>query len=374
MRVLLTTDCVGGVWTHSLDLARGLRAAGVGVVLATMGAALSDDQRADAESAGAAALHEGEFALEWMDDPWGSVDAAGEWLLEIAAAESVDIVHSNSYSHGALAWRRPVVVAGHSCVVSWWRAVEGGYPPPSWDEYRRRVAAGLRAADAVVAPTRAMLRELEAAHRIAGGIAIHNGSSVPETCRAKEPFVLAAGRLWDRAKGLELLERAATGLRWPVLAAGEGATEAAGEGASCASATGASPLPSASEQNLRALGHLSARELARLRERASIFAAPARYEPFGLAILEAARAGCALVLSDIASLRELWSEAAAFVPSGDAGALHAQLAALIMDPAERARLARAARLRAQRYSVERMTRGYVRLYERVATPRKEAVA
>ena len=40
--------------------------------------------------------------------------------------------------------------------------------------------------------------------------------------------------------------------------------------------------------------------------RASIYALPARYEPFGLSILEAALSGAALVLGDIPSLREVW--------------------------------------------------------------------
>ena len=39
----------------------------------------------------------------------------------------------------------------------------------------------------------------------------------------------------------------------------------------------------------------------------------ALYEPFGLAVLEAAQAGCALVLSDIPTFRELWDGAALFV-------------------------------------------------------------
>jgi glycosyltransferase involved in cell wall biosynthesis len=350
--VLLTSDCVGGVWTYSLDLARGLRAAGAEVVLATMGAPLTADQRAAAESVGLDALHESEFALEWMESPWTAVDAAGEWLLELADAEAVDVVHSNSFAHGALDWKRPVVVVGHSCVVSWWRAVEGSEPPREWDEYRHRVSAGLCAADAVVAPTRAMLCELERAYGLQSGIVVANGSSARETTAEKEPFVLAAGRMWDRAKGLDLLDQAAARLEWPVLAAGEGGTG----------------------QHVRALGRQSPRELARLRERAAIFVAPARYEPFGLAILEAARAGCALVLADIPSLRELWSGAAVFVDPRDRAALHAELAHLIAAPAERARLARAAQMHAHRYSVERMVREYLALYARVASAREEVAA
>lgn len=352
MRVLLTTDCVGGVWTYSLDLARGLQAAGAEVVLASMGAPLRADQRADAHELRLAGLHESGFALEWMDDPWADVDEAEQWLLDVAESESVDLVHSNSFAHGAADWRRPVIVVGHSCVVSWWRAVDGTSPPARRNEYRRRVAAGLGAASAVVAPTRAMLRELQSAYGYRGGIAIANGSSAPATDAAKEPFVLAAGRLWDRAKGLDLLDRAARDLAWPVLAAGDGGHAS----------------------NVRALGQQSRAELAGLRERASIFVAPARYEPFGLGILEAARAGCALVLADLPSLRELWSGAAVFADPDDTASLHGELAALISDADARASLGHAAQLRSRRYSVERMTRAYLGLYERVGAPRLEVAA
>jgi glycogen synthase len=197
-----------------------------------------------------------------------------------------------------------------------------------------------------------MLHELERAYGLTSGIAIVNGGSAPETNAEKEPFVLAAGRLWDRAKGLDLLDRASGGLQWPVLAAGDGGAA----------------------QHVRALGRQSPRELAGLRERAAVFVAPARYEPFGLAILEAARAGCALVLADIPSLRELWSGAAAFVDPHDTRALQAALAELIAAPGERVRLARAAQTHARRYSVERMVREYLGLYERVASAHEEVAA
>jgi glycosyltransferase involved in cell wall biosynthesis len=119
---------------------------------------------------------------------------------------------------------------------------------------------------------------------------------------------------------------------------------------------------------------VSRRELAGLRERAGIFAAPARYEPFGLGILEAARASCALVLADIPSLRELWSDGALFVPAADAAMLGARLAELIADPDARVRLGRAARMRARRFSVMRMARSYCALYERVTGTRARVAA
>ena len=74
-------------------------------------------------------------------------------------------------------------------------------------------------------------------------------------------------------------------------------------------------------ENLRHLGRLAPADLASWLGRAAIYALPARYEPFGLSILEAALAGCALVLGDIDSLRELWDGCALFVPPEDDDAL-----------------------------------------------------
>src|SRR5690242_5747891 len=52
MRVLMTTDAVGGVWTYGLTLARALAARGVRVALAAVGPAPSAAQVAQAETAG----------------------------------------------------------------------------------------------------------------------------------------------------------------------------------------------------------------------------------------------------------------------------------------------------------------------------------
>jgi glycosyltransferase involved in cell wall biosynthesis len=80
-------------------------------------------------------------------------------------------------------------------------------------------------------------------------------------------------------------------------------------------------------------------------------------------VLEAAAAGCALVLSDIPTFRELWSGAALFVDPANAGELHRALAGLCADDQERARLQFAARERSQRYSLARMANAYRSLYE-----------
>jgi glycosyltransferase involved in cell wall biosynthesis len=110
------------------------------------------------------------------------------------------------------------------------------------------------------------------------------------------------------------------------------------------------------------LDRLDAEALARWMGRAAIFAHPARYEPFGLAVLEAALCGCALVLGDVESLRELWDGAALFVPPGDDAALAGALRALCADERGRAVFAAAGRARALRLSAARMTEAYLALY------------
>ncbi len=98
-------------------------------------------------------------------------------------------------------------------------------------------------------------------------------------------------------------------------------------------------------------------------QRASVFVSPALYEPFGLTVLEAAACGCALVLADLPSFRELWNDAAVFVAPRDAGALTTALQRVCRDENLRRRLQTVARQRARRYSRGAMLRAYQRLYQ-----------
>jgi glycosyltransferase involved in cell wall biosynthesis len=118
------------------------------------------------------------------------------------------------------------------------------------------------------------------------------------------------------------------------------------------------------------LGRLGAAELAEWYARAAIYALPARYEPFGLSALEAAHSGCALVLGDIPSLREIWGDAAVFVTPDDSRALEAALRELIADPEFRERKASAAYEHAMQYTPRRMAAGYLEAYASVADRRR----
>jgi glycogen synthase len=329
MKVLMTADTVGGVWRYAVELVRGLDAE---VTLATMGAALTAEQHAEAPCR----VEESTFALEWMPDPWDDVERAGEWLLGLAEEVRPDVVHLNGYAHAALPWPAPVLVVAHSDVVTWWEAVRGGGPPPEWDRYRAAVQEGLRAADAVAAPTRAMLDALRRHYELMPRCRVLPNGRTPLAPRPKEPYVAAVGRFWDEAKGLDTIRRVEPRLRWPVRVAG-------------------------------AAGRAPAHEVEALLACASIFVSPARYEPFGLAALEAGSAGCALVLADIPSFREVWEDAATFVPPADDDALAAALLRLGGDEPLRAERGARARARASRYTPAATAAGYERLYAELST-------
>jgi glycosyltransferase involved in cell wall biosynthesis len=122
------------------------------------------------------------------------------------------------------------------------------------------------------------------------------------------------------------------------------------------------------------LGSLPAAEVARCLAAASAFVSMALYEPFGLAVLEAAQAARPLVLSDIPTFRELWDGAALFVRPGDDEALAAALGGLMADAGARSRLSEAARRRAERYTMAAMVEGTLTAYHRLLAPRREAAA
>jgi glycosyltransferase involved in cell wall biosynthesis len=153
---------------------------------------------------------------------------------------------------------------------------------------------------------------------------------------------------------VEGLARAAGALPWPVWLAGEGAPP---------------PAP-----NVTVLGRLSRLELDVLLARASVYALPARYEPFGFGPLEAGLAGCALVLGDVRSLREVWDEAALFVDPDDTEALVAALRLLCDEPELRTEFAARAREQARSYTPEQMAKGYLAAYAEVLPKRAVAAA
>ena len=351
-RILMTCDTVGGVWRYAMDLSRVLCLRGHAVTLAAMGPPPSRAQQTEVAAIPGLAFRSHACKLVWMDEPWRDLREAGAWLLRLADEVRPDIVHANDFGHAALAWPAPVLTVAHSCVASWWRAVRGVEAPPGWNRYRAHVREALVASDIVVAPSRAMADALAHEYGPLRPVrVIPNGiHGIAHACR-KRPLVFGAGRLWDEAKNLSRLAAVAPAVPWPVCIAGQ---DRAPDGSH------------ATFLNVRQLGVLRPAAMQRWFARAAIYALPARYEPFGLSILEAAQAGCALVLGDIASLREFWDGAALFVAPDDDDALRDALLRLIDDDTLRAHFGARARRRAMFMTAGRMADAYLASYEEIA--------
>jgi glycosyltransferase involved in cell wall biosynthesis len=268
-----------------------------------------------------------------------------------AAAFAPEMVHSNQFCYGALDVSVAKVVTAHSDVLSWARACrKDPLENTSWlQRYVAHVQAGLSGADAVVAPTRWMMDAVADSFALpACRAVIPNGRSVAaEFERARVLRAVTAGRLWDEAKGISILSDVKSSV--PVAIAGDFSHESSERAANLG--------------NARFVGQLSETEMLGLLGESAIYLCLSVYEPFGLAALEAARCGCAVIARDIASLQEVWEDGALFFNTAE------ELAGLLGRMARDAQFLEGARRRSfersQYFSRERMVEKYCRLFQKV---------
>jgi len=362
-RVLITTDAVGGVWNYSLDLARGLARLDVEVVLAVLGPSPTAAQKRAAQALADLRLVDTGLPLDWLAADEGALLGAGTALARLADEQQVDLVQLNAPALAAGArFEMPVVAALHSCVATWWNAVNGpDEPMPADFGWRTEcVRAGLAAADAVVTPSGAFGAFVQRVYGLAQAPrTVYNGRSPLATAsQAPHDFIFTAGRLWDRGKNMATLDAAAAGIGVPVHAAG--------------------PVQAPHGEvirleHLNLLGTLDEAEVGRWLSAKPVFVSPALYEPFGLSVLEAAGAGCPLILADISTFRELWADAAIFVDPRDAAALTRACNDLVGDDFERAVLGRAAQERAQFFTPDAMAAQMANLHRSLLPARRGPV-
>lgn len=363
MRVLITTDTVGGVWTFTQELATGLLERGNPVLMVSFGRAPSVAQRAQCELllqcyTGRFRYVPSEIPLEWMDAN-ERVFEEGQRVLQLEAERfHPDIVHCNQFCYGAFESRTPRIITAHSDVLSWAQACHGGPLPPSpWlSRYVALVRAGLVASDAVVAPTQWMLDALEQSFTLPEEKkAIPNGRDIAVDFNSvRELRAVTAGRIWDEAKGIDLLEEMNSPI--PIVVAGEVDLSAEGKAAKVGTAT--------------LLGRLSEPEMIDLLQRSSIYLCLSRYEPFGLAPLEAGLCGCAVVTRDIPSLREVWDDGAIYFSNADS--LREIVQELAASPAILHRARELSYRRAYQFNRTRMVNEYLNLYRGVLQHQEKA--
>ncbi|MEO6720777.1 MAG: glycosyltransferase [Ferruginibacter sp.] len=359
LKVLMTTDTAGGVWSYSVELCKALRLHNVHFYLVTTGSPLQLSQKMEIEHLENITVYEREFLCEWMDSPWQSIDESGKWLLQLADKLQVDLVHLNCFAYGSLPWKIPVMVAAHSDVFSWWLAVRGTYPPKEWNEYFKRVHTGLRNADFIIASSRAAMNDIRKTYSaIAPGRVIYNGRSSEIFHPAqKKPFIYSSGSISDEAKNIRLLVETAKRVPYEVRLAGDTSIDSgSGERAGL---------------NIKCLGKLSEKEMALELSAASIYVLPAKYEPFSLPVLAAALSGCVLVLGKINSLKEIWKDSAMYVDTNDAGKLANTINFLVENHEARFYYAQRARERAKNFTASAMAFSYMQVYTKLLQSNKQ---
>jgi glycogen synthase len=353
MRVLLTTDLIGGVWRYTVTLVQELTARGHTCAVAVIGEP-SDDHVAELP-AGVEVMSR-DLRLEWMPDSRADLDVGTTWVSDVARRWGAELVHLNHFAYALGDFDAPVLIVAHNDLRSWFADVRGIEAPAGWDEYTALVRAGLRAADAVVAPTAYQSGRLAQHYGRTAARVIHNGIHLPPPARderpaSERPLVLVAARAWDEAKGIAVLDEALNVLG------------AEGPSVHLVGPTEGPAGEAIRVQNLVPHGEVPGDAMARFYGNAGVYIAPSLYEPFGLTPLEAAAHGCALLLSGIGSFRELWYGAATFFEPGSPRDLAVRLVNLLEDATTMDAQSREARSRARsEYGAERMADRYEALY------------
>jgi glycogen synthase len=361
MHVLVTTDTLSGVWTYTRELVSGLVSRGLRVTLVSLGEVPLPEQTSWMDNLHGLDYRPTAFRLEWMQEGEQDYKESAAYLKAVVEEIQPDVLHLNQFCYGDLPVDVPRVVVAHGDLITWWLAVHGHEPKSArWlHRYREAVIRGLLGATTVVAPSASMLEALHLSYvRVAREQVIYNGRNPIffNPYVSKEDSVLSVGRMLDAGKQVHLLtqhthsisvcivgaEHPANPPRIPIRADVKVATDAL-----CVSLKG--PQTEAQLRNLYS--------------RASVYAATARYEPFGMEPLEAALSRCAIVANDIPSFREIWGDDALYFRTNDGASLASTLRELTEDREKCRVYANRAYQRARdRYNHKRMIDEYLQLY------------
>jgi len=371
VHVLVTADTMSGSWTYTRELVTGLVTRGIRVTLVTFGEIPLPDQTAWMDLLHGLEYRPTAFRLEWMDDAPQDLHESSEFLTNLVREIKPDLLHAHQFCHGDLPVEIPRVVMAHGDVITWTEAVQGCAPRPTrWLKwYRETILRGIAAADAVVAPSACMLNTLITTYGRPHRAAIIYPGRNPiffNPYVSKDDSVLSVGRLLDAGKQVFLL----TQHTHPFSVCIVGAEQTV-------------PIPripiradvkiSTDQTTVAIRGPQTEAQLRALYSRAAVYAATARYEPLGIAPLEAAFSRCAIVANDIPTFREIWGDAALYFRTNDAASLAATLRQLDSDHGLRHAYADRAYARArERFTTKRMIDDYLELYRSLVSAKSLA--
>lgn len=362
---------MSGSWTYTRELVTGLVTRGIRVTLVSFGEIPLPDQTAWMDLLHGLEYRPTAFRLEWMDEAPRDLVESTLFLTNLIREVRPDVLHLHQYCYGSLPVSTPRIVMAHGDVISWTQAVQGCTPRSTrWLKwYRETIVQGIAAADAVVAPSAWMLATIRENYTLPQReVVIYPGRNPIffNPYVSKEDSVLSVGRLLDAGKQVFLLtqhsipfsicivgaEQTVPVPRVPIRADVKVSTDQ-----SCVAIRGAQ-----TEAQLRALY-----------SRAAVYAATARYEPLGMAALDAAFSRCAIVANDIPGFREVWGDAALYFRTNDGQSLAEILRHLDSDRGLRHAYSDRAYARArERFTAKRMIDEYLDLYRSLVPARRIA--
>lgn len=361
MRILLTTETFGNVWSFTRGLCEELLYRGHEIAMVSFGKPPSHEQQA--WTAAQNKIHGTSFRflasnapLEWMEKNEFVLRQGVGVLHHVAHDFEPDVLHSSQFCFGQISLDIPKLITVHTDVFSRLQACRNCKPRPTrWlRQYFALVSDGLDGADAVVSPTRWMAGSL--AHHYATlppSYVIRHGRSLaamPET-HLRTAQAIATGRLWDETKDVRMLQDVLSPI--PIYVAGERRHH--------------NIVSPRQIGKALLLGAMSESALLSLYARSTIYIDGSVYEPSGSEALEAALCGCAVVANDIPSVREIWGDAALYFHG--ARELSTVLHRLNRNSEEMAEMRRRSYRRATELTPQRMSDGYEAMYETLMAPR-----
>ncbi len=288
----------------------------------------------------------------------------GAWsrTMNLARLNRYDVIHSHFLiPTGPLAWRVsrkfriPLLTTCHGSDVP-------GYNPDRFGFTHRLIRPGwqflVRRCEMLVSPSQSLAELILRSQPGLEVRVIPNGIfASPDPIGEKHKMIVLCSRLLPR-KGFQHVIAAVhdLDLDWTVEVIGDGPHRAELE-----------RLAEGSRTAIRFHGWLDQRDprFAELYDRGTIFVFPSESENFPSVLLEAMRAGMAIITGTAGGCPEVVGDAAMLVAPGDVPAIRQRLLELIGSSELRNRLGNMARKRVEQFSWPAVTRQYVRCYEQI---------
>src|SRR4051812_47308772 len=188
IRLLMTADAAGGIWTYALGMKQALSARGVSTILAILGDRPSELALRAARAIGGVEIELADLPLDWTATSASEMAHAGEEIARLARRVDADLVQLNAPAFAASAsFPVPMIGALHSCVATWWEAVHGNVPLPQDLEWRGKLTRpGRPPVAAAIPPSQARAPRAQRLYAFARAPNLfHNRTAAPDRRRPR---------------------------------------------------------------------------------------------------------------------------------------------------------------------------------------------